>query len=224
MTGPPGGALVKYVDTFFAQKRTAVGPARDTAKLFLNSLYGKFFQKVALGTVGALDLDTGEWIETDPDSPYDWRAGGLYHPPIASLITGFVRAKIHRMEHRYESVMTSTDGIFAMQPPDPNELGDGLGMLTVKHGKLSIWRERLYIFTPHDNTGHAEHWTDECQCKIALHGFRANPNVLAGIPLARGTYSYQAQSMVTLKLSTRALKGKRYTPGRFVMLPYDIVI
>lgn len=214
MTGDPGGSLVKYVDTFFAQKRIATGPERDTAKLFLNSLYGKFFQKVALGTVGALDLDTGEWIETDPTSPYDWRAGGLYHPPIASLITGFVRAKIHRLEHRYESVMTSTDGIFAMLPPDVADLGDDLGMLTARPGKLDIWRERLYVFEPHDGG----------KPKIALHGFRAGRDVLATIPLERGKYGYTARSMMTLKMSTREQRGERYTPGRFVDLPYEIVI
>lgn len=214
MIGPAGGSLANYVDTFFAQKRTAVGPERDTAKLFLNSLSGKFFQKIALGTVGSLDLDTGEWVETDPDSPYDWRAGGLYHPPIASLITGFVRAKIHRMEHRYTAIMTSTDGIFAMSPPEPTAYGSDLGMLTAKRGKLSIWRERLYLFTPHDLS----------ERKIALHGFRAGADVLGMIPLARGKYTYTARSMVTLKLSTRKLKGSRYDPGRFVDLEYEILL
>lgn len=226
MTGPTGGPLVRYVDEFFSMKVTAEGPKRETAKLFLNSLYGKFFQKVALGTVGALNLDTGEWITTDPDEPYDWRAGGLYHPPIASLITGFVRARIHRMEHRYHSLMTSTDGIFATEPPVASDLGKHLGGLTVKRGELRIWRERLYVFRPDDGS----------EIKAAFHGYRGRDDdptrspmdnmvaALERIPLRHGTYTYEGRQMVTLHLSTVGLRGERYEPGRFVTLPYTIEI
>lgn len=231
MIGPPGGPLVAYVDEFFQMKATTKGPERETAKLFLNSLYGKFFQKVAYGNVGALDLDTMEWVLTDPDQPYDWKAGGLYHPPIASLITGFVRAKIHGLEHKYESLMTSTDGIFGMVPPDITDLGKELGKLTMKRGSLKIWRERVYIFRPvHDEPCPAsckpfEHLPgcDNGE-KVALHGFRAKPAVLDSIPLARGNYSYAGRQMVTLKLSTIGLGGNRYEPGRFVDLTYTIAI
>lgn len=229
MTGKPGGPLVSYVDEFFDLKARSTGPIRETAKLFLNSLYGKFFQKVALGRVGWLDLDEGEWITTDPEQDFDWRAGGLYHPPIASLITGYVRAKIHRLEHKYESLMTSTDGIFGMLPPDPTDLGKRLGDLTVKHGALKIWRERLYIFFPDDacvcDSSDIEHARD-CPAapKWAAHGFRARMRELDAIPLQHGEYAYTGRQMVTLKLSTIGLNGERYEPGRFVELPYRIVI
>lgn len=231
MVGPRGGPLVRYVDEFFSMKARTVGPERETAKLFLNSLYGKFFQKVALGRVGSLDLDSGEWIVTDPDSPYDWRAGGLYHPPIASLITGYVRAKIHGIEHKYESLMTSTDGVFGMVPPDRADLGKQLGKLTARRGDLKIWRERVYIFRPTPDVpcepscapfAHAPK-CDNAE-KVALHGFRAKPAVLDTIPLAHGSYTYQGRQMVTLKLSTIGLNGERYEPGRFVDLPYTIAI
>lgn len=154
LEGPSGGPLTRYVDHFFAQKRTATGASRTAAKLFLNSLYGKFFQKVPLGTVGWYDLSQEidvthiEYRETDPSQMFDYQAGGLYHPPIAALITGFVRAKIHTLEHKYGSVMTSTDGFFAIRPPDPSDIGGDLGMLTTERGNLSIWRERLYSFHP----------------------------------------------------------------------------
>jgi hypothetical protein len=220
MRGDPGGPLVEYVDRFFDMKRTATGAARVAAKLFLNSLYGKFFQKVPLGIVGYYDLEqyeiTGEatYIETDPDAPYDYQAGGLYHPPIAALITGFVRAKIHRLEHKYRALMTSTDGFFALDPPDPDDVGSDLGMLTVERGDLSIWRERLYDFTP-ANGG---------KSKYALHGFRGTIDALRRIPLAFGAYSYRAQQVVTNKLSTKAYRGVRFAPGMFADLEFTLLL
>lgn len=222
MLGLPGGPLMEYVDEFFDLKARSEGPVRETAKLFLNSLYGKFFQKVALGRVGWLNLGniydpedtTAEWITTDPDVVFDWRAGGLYHPPIASLITGYVRARIHHLEHKYESLMTSTDGIFGMVEPDSSDLGKHLGGLTVKRGALRIWRERLYAFRPHDGS----------EPKWAAHGFRAGLSELERIPLARGTYEYIGRQMVTLKLSNIGLNGERYEPGRFVDLPFSVAI
>lgn len=215
MVGDPGGPLARYVDRFFEQKLVSEGVERETAKLLLNSLYGKFFQKVALGVVGYYDFDAGEIIEHNPDGMYDWKAGGLYHPPIASLITGYVRAKIHGMEHKYESIMTSTDGIFAMQPPDPADIGTDLGKLTVQEGSLDIWRERLYIFRSPDLE----------KPKAAYHGFWGTREQLESIPLAPGTYKYSSRHMVTLKESLKAHKtveqpdGALYEPGSFVMLP-----
>lgn len=175
MDGPAGGPLTRYVDRFFAMKRTATGAARVAAKLFLNSLYGKFFQKVPLGTVGwydlsdTLDLTNVQYRETDPTQLFDYQAGGLYHPPIAALITGFVRAKIHGLEHKYQSVMTSTDGFFAIMPPDPADIGTDLGQLTVERGDLSIWRERLYDFHKCEPTPTAQASTDRQRARRKRH-------------------------------------------------------
>ena len=213
MDGPKGGPLFEYVKDFFAMKRDAKSPAeRTTAKLFLNSLYGKFFQKVPLGTVGVWDFDTEEFVMTNPEQDYDFQAGGLYHPPIASLITGFVRAKIHRLEHKYNAIMTSTDGFFAENPPDEKDLGKSLGLLTVAVGSLRIWRERLYVFT--EKGTHKR--------KYALHGFRGKVAELLRIPLARGAYTYAAQQMITLKMSIRAYRGIRYTPGEFATMEFTL--
>jgi hypothetical protein len=205
MTGERGGPLSDYVDRFFAEKRHSEGAAREAAKLFLNSLYGKFFQKQPLGAVGVWDITDTEpiRIEHDPDQPFDWCAGGLYHPPIASLITGYVRAKIHRLEHKYNAVMTSTDGFFARTKPDPVDIGSDLGALTVTRGDVSIWRERLYIFDP---------LQPGQKRKVALHGFRGNAKDLAGIPLAWGTTQYTASQLVTLKLAGRTFTGADGAP------------
>ena len=47
---------------------------------------------------------------------------------------------------------------------------------------------------------------------------------LRRIPLAVGSYSYSAQQMVTLKLSTHGLgpDKRRYAPGEFAELPYRL--
>jgi hypothetical protein len=209
--GPEGGPLVEYVDAFYHMKRYATDPTeKATAKLLLNGLYGKFFQKTPQGDVWTLDLDTEKVILTDPSQPYDFVAGGLYHPPIASLITGYVRAKIHNLEHTHESVMTSTDGFFARKPPDPGSLGDELGNLSSERGTLRIWRERLYVFD-----------ADDGSVVYAMHGFRGDLEALRKVPMTAGNiYGYMARSVITLKMSTRELRGKRYKPGTFVDLPY----
>jgi hypothetical protein len=211
--GNSGGALSEFVDRFFAIKRNSTGPERETAKLLLNSLYGKFFQKQPIGIVGTFDLDELRWVQSDPDQSFDYEAGGLYNPPIASLITGFVRAKIHRLEHKYESVMTSTDGLFGLVTPDYGDVGKDLGQLTVTRGRLRIWRERLYIFDGNDD-----------KRKFALHGFHAGTKELETIPLARGEYHYLGKQMITLKMSTREQRKSRYSPGQFVLLDYVLRI
>lgn len=218
MVGDPGGPLVAYVDRFFEQKRTATGAARNAAKLFLNSLYGKFFQKVPLGVVGYYDAETLDelgqvrFIETDPTQEYDYQAGGLYHPPIASLITGFVRAKIHRLEHKYRAIMTSTDGLFCIDAPDPDDIGKDLGKLTAERGDLSIWRERLYDFKPHGDGKN----------KYALHGFRGRIDELRKIPLTIGTYVYDATQVITNKLALKSYRGRRFRPGTFATLQFTL--
>lgn len=218
MRGPTGqGPLVRYVDRFFAMKRTTTGAARVAAKLFLNSLYGKFFQKVPLGDVGTYDIDDSgdltnvKYNKHNTQGDFDYQAGGLYHPPIAALITGFVRAKMHLLEHRYGALMTSTDGLFAVNPPDPADIGDDLGLLTVERGDLSIWRERLYDFRPA---------TPGAKAKYALHGFRGNIDALRRIPLTPGAYSYKAQQVITTKLAGRVYRGTRYGPGVFAEMTF----
>ena len=221
LEGPHGGgALVNYVDTFFAKKQVDTGPARATDKLLLNALYGKFFQKQPLGSVGNLEgIMDPETLETvfyevsgNPLQDYDYRAGGLYHPPIASLITGFVRGKVHRLEHRYDAIATSTDGFFARKPPWTADRGTELGKLTAEEGVLDIWRERLYAF----GDGR-EHYT-----KAALHGFRGNAEALREIPLKPGSYSYTARHPVTLRESQQLLRGSRYRPGEFAALTFTL--
>jgi hypothetical protein len=216
LDGPSGGPFVEYVEHFYNMKRFANSPGEKTlAKLALNSLYGKLFQKIPMGNVGIINVLTGEAITTDPMEQFDWRAGGLYHPPLAALVTGFVRAKIHRLEHKYNSIATSTDGIFAYTKPDENEIGERLGQLDAQVGKLKILRERDYYFKPADNN----------KPKYAFHGFRGTKAQFQRIPLkANISFHYTATQMVTLRMSRVQLNGVKYEPGMFVEMPYDFVI
>lgn len=212
LDGEQYGSLWRYVMDFYEMKRGAkTGGEKVAAKLFLNGLYGKFFQKVPLGSAATFNLTNGQYQIHDWTQPYDYIAGGLYHPPIASLITGFVRAKIHRLEHRYRAIMTSTDGIFATQSPLASDVGEDLGQLEAITGRLRVWRERLYIFEP----------ANGAPAKVALHGFRGRRADLEQIPLQKGTFAYDATTTITLRMAQTNAYNK-YRPGQFVQLPYHV--
>lgn len=215
--------LRAYVRYFFTTKReTSDRALRQFAKLMLNSLYGKFYQKVARGRVGEIvlsdDLSTSEFITTDPDVPYDYTAGGLYHPPLASLITGFVRAKIHTLEHKYNALMTSTDGFFATGSPDPSDIGTELGMLEATQGKLTIWRERLYVFTPNRVA------SEKRKLKYAKHGFRGSVRDLLRMPVKAGRHDYYANELTTLKRQGMMRQGERTEVGEIVKRSFYVDI
>jgi hypothetical protein len=210
----------------YAMKRFAASPEeRLMAKLCLNSVYGKFIQKVPTGQESVFPMF--DIVEDDETLRYrdhhmiegGYRAGGLYHPAIASLITGNVRAQVHRYEHKYESLMTSTDGFLSLHDPDPADIGPELGKLKVKTGSLSLWRERLYWFD-------SDNGPDEDA--YALHGFRAKLPVLQTIPLEPGIYDYRATGVVGLRDSLRVLTtergmpGRRFAPGQFVEMPFQL--
>lgn len=233
MRGDRGtGSLRAYCDTFSDLKKNAPDSAtRTMAKLCLNSLYGKFIQKVptdtSLGRTPIFDvLDTVDGPLIVPGDLTDggWKAGGLYHPAIASLITGMVRARVHLYEHKYAALMTSTDGFLSLVPPDPDDIGGNVGQLKVKRGRLTLWRERLYVFDPpgtHDPCG-------ERGCEdhpvYALHGFRAGLSVLRQVPVAPGIFDYSGRQVIGLRESLRKWDGRRYEPGTFVNLPYQLAL
>lgn len=213
------GSIRQFCDDMYKLKRYGATPEeRQMAKLCLNSLYGKLIQKVPSGSDSVFPMfdlveqEDGSYRLHDSNMVEGgYKAGGLYHPALASLVTGNVRARIHALEHKYDSLMTSTDGFLSLREPDPADVGDEFGTLKVKHGKLSIWRERLYIFEPPDDDP-----------VFALHGFRGRLADLRSIPLAAGTYSYKAQQMVGLRDSLHLHDGRKYKPGEFAVLPYEL--
>ncbi len=71
----------------------------------------------------------------------------MFDPAVASLITGFVRAKIHGLEHRYRALHTATDGFITKKLPFKKDLGEGIGQLKASpRGNVLILRNKLYLF------------------------------------------------------------------------------
>jgi hypothetical protein len=143
-----GTALQRYVATFFKLKAAAKNPGeRYFYKLLQNALYGKFIQRTE-------------------DEEGLFTAGSMFDPAVAALITGFVRAKIHRLEHKYGSLHTATDGFITRLKPDPADLGEGIGQLKAsRRGNVLILRNKLYLFFD-EKTGEL--------VKAGLHGFQTD--------------------------------------------------
>lgn len=218
MVGPEGGSLHDYCKEMANRKRYGATPEeRLFAKLCLNSLYGKMIQKVPNNASSV--FPSYDWVDEDGQRRvFDtnmvdggYKAGGLYHPAMAALITGNVRARIHKLEHKYNSLMTSTDGLLSTTPPDLSDIGPDIGQLKMKEGTLRIWRERLYHFTP-----------TEGDPLYALHGFRGKVADLLNIPTETGTYGYTARKVISLRDSLRKQNKTLYRPGEFVDLPFEL--
>jgi hypothetical protein len=174
--------LSEYVDVFYAKKEAADRgePQYLTYKLLLNSSYGKFIQNVEVEENGRVN---GEYI-IEPDGrktkiPRKHKAGGMFNPVIATLITGFVRAYLHRLEHRYLSIHSSTDSIKTLQRVDPKSLPHGLGGLNVEvTGDCIMLRNKLYL-----------HYDGPMKKgppkKYALHGFWGSVDDLLALVAGR---------------------------------------
>lgn len=175
-------ALSDYVAEFYALKEsTPKGDANYlTYKLLLNSLYGKFIQNLEENSE-----ILAEWIMLEDGTKTrvkkTFKAGGLFNPFIASLITGHVRAYLHRLEHKYEAIHSSTDSVKTMLPIKKEDLPTGLGGLGIEvTGDCYILRNKLYL---HYN-GLAN---DETPKKYALHGFQGNAKTLYNLIQEKGS-------------------------------------
>lgn len=148
--------LKDYVDYFFDKKFKAETKEEILFyKIMLNALYGKFIQ----------NRKESENSTASPYQPFDddegkplkpkkvFVAGGLFHPFIATLITGYVRARIHGIELKYEAIHTATDGIFTFKKPNPADLSTKLGGLKLDaEGPLLLVRGKCYILYSHTST------------------------------------------------------------------------
>lgn len=146
-----GSAFKRFVAEFYAKKEAATNKAEKYFyKLILNSLYGKFIQRT-------------------PDEEGNMVAGSMFDPAVASLITGYVRAKIHSLEHRYKAIHTATDGFITKEKPCARDLGPGIGKLKAEtFGPVLILRNKLYL-----------HFDKKGQLKKAgLHGFEGDATEL----------------------------------------------
>lgn len=186
--------LAEYVDVFYTKKENAKkgDPQYLTYKLLLNSLYGKFIQNVEVES----EVTNEYIIEEDGRKTRikkTYKAGGLFSPVIASLITGFVRAYLHRLEHQYKSIHSSTDSIKTLQRVDSNALPHGLGGLNVEvSGDCVILRNKLYL-----------HYDGPMKpggkpAKYALHGFWGTVDDLLALVAGREIH-YSVEHLYRMK-------------------------
>lgn len=159
----PPSAFKYYVEHFFELKRTATDKGmREFYKHMLTDLYGKFIARTE-------DENTGELV-----------AGSMFDPSIASLITGYVRARIHGLEHKYSALHTATDGFITQKKPKESDVGITLGSLKQENfGPVLILRNKLYLH--YDESGKL--------IKSGLHGFELGPSELLKVwKSAKRTY------------------------------------
>jgi hypothetical protein len=157
--------LAEYVKFFWELKNERLHTmgkgtlGYNTAKLLMLSCYGKFIQTVL----------SGEEMVALPDGSVElddtWTAGGLYNPMLATLITGKVRQRIYDFECKYNSMHTSTDAVKTTMTPDPADITDKMGDLSVEiYGRCLLLRPKLYVHESAEVPG---------KVKGAFHGFMA---------------------------------------------------
>lgn len=195
--------FVSFVDEFFELKNKADKEGdkvtREFAKLNLNSLYGKFIEQRG-------NKREQDWIYNLESATTSIEkkiiTGQLFHPFIATLITGIVRSWIHNLEHKYSALHTATDGIFTLSKRV--NLQEGLGGLKLEaEGDLLLFRNKLYILYGKKGTLKSSVFKDRFILKYALHGFRGKVFDLEKI-FASGSTEYEYKKVNKLKESLRS--------------------
>lgn len=192
-----------YVAYFYKMKAESTDPVmRYMYKIMLNGLTGKFIQ-----TSEDFTLVDGKLVRIQ-------RAGGLYQPFIASLITGHTRSVMHPLEHRYKALHTATDGIFA---PGSHKGASAkvLGAVVDEgHGDLALFRNKLYILYSDketDSTYPSEVFEGRHILKCARHGFQGTVANLESMLISQ-VREYRVNKPVKLKSAVRTGDA----PNKFV--------
>jgi len=206
-----------YVEHFFKLKTLAKekGP-HGFNKLLMNSLYGKFIEtrggSSLLNVKYDIDKDTHEFSLA-------MKAGGLFNPFIATLITGHTRAYIHALELKFRAIHTSTDGIMTQEKFGGSS--DALGGLSVEaFGNVLLLRNKLYIiYTRKKSLAAKDKFGKPLRSKIyktqwiqkyALHGFFADVHTLEKM-VKTGANEYEFTKVNKLRESLRRkLKVNRF--------------
>lgn len=199
--------LKHYCNEFYARKEAEKDKAkRAMYKFLLNSISGKFIQTRKQEKLSVFNIDD----ETMTDSS-DLVAGGMFHPFIASLITGHTRARMHALEHRFEALHTATDGIFTQKPVRMKQQ-TGLGaVVNEAQGDLLLLRNKLYVlYGPGEGKTMSAVFPGRHIVKAALHGFAGSVADLERLAVS-GQREYSATRVNKLRSSLK----RGLTPNEF---------
>lgn len=141
--------LAEFVQKFYGLKATAPkGPERDTYKNILNSLYGKFAGCVEKRE--RVETAHGEVVLGLNTSDKYFVAGSLYHPFVATQITGYVRKMLWELEMKSDALHCATDSVKTFRElPCSDELG---GLKKEVFGRCYMFRNKLYLHFAKDNS------------------------------------------------------------------------
>ncbi len=138
-------------------------------------------------------------------------AGGMFHPFIASAITAKPRARLHRVEHKYNAMHSATDGIltqktirfgrdFDLQPSKKEKLGTL--SLEAENTTLLLVRGKCYIVYHNDGEEKSKTFKGKRILKYAKHGFQGNVTQLEKL-VASGRRKYLVTKPNTLRQSIK---------------------
>ncbi len=183
-------ALGKYIAHFYDLKQTAEDPiSRSLYKLLLNSIYGKFWE-----------MNDGY----DGEGKKYRRAGNLWHPLMAALVTAHTRSVMHRLEHDTQAIHTSTDGVLCASTDSPASFPwapqEGLGSIESEDRDLvvAMFRNKLYLALSKEKGTPSEYFDGMYLAKGIRHAFPASPQELERCA-ATGDRSYTRQRRVSLR-------------------------
>jgi len=201
--------MAEYSRHFFTKKNAAKDSTqRAVAKLLLNGLYGKTIQ-TRVENEPYFDIDQNKLVED-----ITVRAGGLFNPFIAALITGHCRVALCRLEHRYTALHSATDGIICSAKAAPKTSDKSMGGITIEaRGDALILRPKLYVMYMRGKIQESGNIVPSLRegwkvAKYALHGFRGKLEDLERM-LIDGGEEYKYTHVVGLKESLRSKQGWR---------------
>ncbi len=190
-------ALKKYALEFYEKKQSSGkgDPNYLIYKLLLNSLYGKFLQNIEEDTEIMAEAVMDEFGHFSKIKK-TYKAGGLFNPFIGTLITGFVRAHLHKLEHKYESIHSSTDSIKTLQNINIEDLPKGLGGLNAEiTGDCIVLRNKLYL--------HFEGSKKQCKFKNFIEKYGAKEAVSTCRPKKYALHGFHGKVDDLIKLIER---------------------
>ncbi len=209
--------LREYAKYFWEKKNTTnKGDVRYLFyKLCLNSLYGKWIQRNPKDRMK---------FQVNAQEKFSFMhrkavAGGLYHPFIASLITGMTRARLHKAEHFFNAIECSTDSVKSREFKKTPRAQ--FGAMQLERFKCPDCKKEYKTFTGLFIRNRLNLLLDRSEhiLKAALHGFWGKPDLLKQLwkekrtdyevdrmPLIREGLKHRGKSLFQFYSEERTLK------------------